>query len=199
MRLPPTLLPAALLAGFALTLGGCATLSKDECRTANWYDIGAADGRNGELAGRIEKHRKACAEYNVLPREHEYFAGREAGLRDYCQLRNAFRTGLDGNKYKGVCPPEIDRTYRRYNDAAYEIYRLRKEIESVEDRIYDRERLLDDKEETKLTRDERRRIRDEIRDLDRRRDRLRDDLRRADLDLDRMMDDLRQRRQDYPQ
>ena len=184
------LLPALLLA-LTLFLPGCATLSKDECRHGDWYEIGLRDGQTGQTSSRIVKHREACSEYNIEPNTLNYKAGREAGLKEYCQLRNAFRTGLDGHKYAGVCPPAIDAAFRRYNAAAYEVYRLRKEIESVEDRIYDKERLLDEKKERKLTADERDRLRDEIRDLDRRRDRLRDDLRRADIDLDRMMDDLR--------
>ncbi len=187
---------SALALGAALLLPGCASLSKDECRHGDWYQIGLRDGAAGLPARRIVKHRDACAEYRVEPDDKKYRAGREEGLREYCQLRNAFKTGLDGHKYEGVCPPAIDTTYRRYNFVAFEVYRLRKEIETIEDRIYDKERLLDEKKERKLTADERDRLRDEIRELDRRRDRLRDDLRRADYELDKMMDDLRHNSRD---
>jgi hypothetical protein len=32
---------------FLLMAAGCATLDKDECRTADWYAIGQEDGARG--------------------------------------------------------------------------------------------------------------------------------------------------------
>lgn len=173
---------------FLLLMGGCATLDRDECQNVNWYDLGASDGRQGEPVGRLDKHRKACAKYAIQPREAEYLDGRNVGLGEYCRLDNAFVSGLNGQSYQGVCPPSVDLTYRRYNAAAVEVYRLRGEIADVDDRLYDRERRL---EAHDLAKDARRLLRDEIRDLDRRRDRLRSDLRAAELILDRMIDDAR--------
>lgn len=170
-------------------LPACATLDQDECRNANWYNVGASDGRQGEPVGLLDKHRKACAKYAIQPREEEYLAGRGAGLREYCQIDNAFVAGLNGRSYQGVCPPPTDLAFRRYNAAAYEVYRLRREIVSVDDRLYDRERRLEDR---KQSLEERHRLRDEIRDLDRRRDQLRSELRTAELILDRMIDEARQ-------
>ena len=45
----------------------CATLNKDECLTADWYQIGYEDGAKGYPLSRIGKHRKACAKHGVTP------------------------------------------------------------------------------------------------------------------------------------
>jgi Mg2+ and Co2+ transporter CorA len=179
-----------LLAGIAL-LSGCASLSEGECRTADWYDLGVRDGRGGEPASRLHEHHKACAEYGVRPLDRRYMDGRAEGLRDYCRLENAVRIGLNGQQYQGVCTSAIDAEFRRHNEAAYDVYRLRKEIESADSSLAEKERRLREK---KLSDEERGRIRQDIRDLDRKLERLRDELRDQERRLDRLMDSSRDRK-----
>ena len=50
-----------ILSAVFLLLEGCATLSKNECLQAQWYDIGFTDGAGGHTLTRIGKPRKACA------------------------------------------------------------------------------------------------------------------------------------------
>lgn len=171
------------LAG-GLILAGCATLDEDKCRTANWREMGLADGRQGQPASRLKTYRKDCADYGVQPREQDYLYGRTEGLRDYCRLDNAFQSGLQGHLYQGVCPPAVEPMFRRYHAAAYAVYQTRQEIERVDEALTSRERQLWD---SKLTPEERHRLRQEIRDLDRKRHRLRDDLNYQELELDRLM------------
>jgi len=165
-------------------LSGCATLSEDECRSADWYRIGVDDGRNGKPGSLLEEHREACIEYGIRPDDGLYFEGRRRGLDDYCRIDNAFQSGLDGRRYQGVCPPEIDARFRRANKAAYAVYESRREIDQVDRQLADKEEALLDKE---LDKEERRELRREIHNLDRRRARLRDDLFQAERDLDRLM------------
>jgi hypothetical protein len=172
-----------LLAGLAV-LSGCATLSEKECRTVNWRDLGVKDGLMGHPAGRVEIHRKACAEYGIQPNEHQYLDGRDEGLREYCRIDNAFQSGLKGRQYQGVCPSTIDVLFRRCNDAAYSVYQSRSEIEQLNRNSSHKESQLREK---KLTDAERHRLRDEIRDLDRKLSRLRDDLRNQERNLDDLM------------
>ena len=172
-----------LLAGLVF-LTGCATLNEQECRTANWRDLGIKDGRNGQPASRIETHRKACSEYGILPQEQQYLDGRKEGLQEYCRIDNAFRSGLNGQQYQGVCVPSIDMLFRRCNEAAYAVYQSREEIERLDRDSAYKERRLRDKD---LTDRERSRLRDEIRDLDRKLSRLRDDLRHQERNLDDLL------------
>ena len=82
-----------LLAGFVI-LTGCATLNEQECRMANWRDIGVSDGRTGQPASRVETHRKACASYGILLQEQQYLAGREEGLQEYCRIDTSIMSFL---------------------------------------------------------------------------------------------------------
>lgn len=95
----------ALLAALALPLlAGCATLSEQECLTADWRAIGFEDGAAGRSADHIANHRRACAEVGVAPDLQAWLAGREQGLRRYCTPANAYRTGRAGRALSPVCP-----------------------------------------------------------------------------------------------
>src|SRR5699024_12327142 len=74
-------------------LGGCATLSKGECLTANWYQIGRNDGARGYERARLYEHREACAEYGVTPRSTRDYKGRPAGTRGTGTPQNGFDDG----------------------------------------------------------------------------------------------------------
>jgi hypothetical protein len=98
-RLP--VLCAALL--LAVLLNGCATLSKDECRVADWRLIGYQDGVAGKSASRVGSYREACAKHAVVPDLTAYQAGREEGLLEYCRPENGYRLGESGHGYPAVC------------------------------------------------------------------------------------------------
>ncbi len=167
----------------ALAIGGCATLSETECRMGDWRGLGFEDGRAGHPLSRLGEHRKACAEYRIVPDEVAYREGRDTGLRHYCELPNALQEGLAGRRYQGVCPAGVDRDFRDLNDAAYRVQDLRGDVEGVDNQIDGLERKL---RSDKTSDKHRAQIRDEIRDLDRQRDRLRDELRHAERNLDRL-------------
>ncbi len=154
-------------------VNSCATLSREDCMQGAWFELGLRDGRNGKTFTRLGQHQKACLEYGVRIDKAQYNAGREQGLQDYCQLDNAVEMGLQGRRYQSVCPSEIHTTFLRYNQAAYEVYRCREDLENLDDELFDKENSLLN---NKLTDDDRSKIRVDIRDLDRERQRIRDDL-----------------------
>jgi len=126
--------------------------------------------------------------YGITANKSDYMVGREEGLKQYCQLDNAFATGLNGQTYYYVCPQSINAAFKRYHAAAYDVYEDRSAIDSVDNELSSKESKLQDK---KLTDKDRQRIRSDIRDLDRKRDRLRDDL----YDHERQLDQLRRETQ----
>jgi hypothetical protein len=101
-----------------LVLVGCshATLTKDECRTVDWRTVGYEDGVAGRPADQVGLHRRACAEHGVKPDLDAYLAGRNAGLREFCQPYNGYRAGAGGAEYYDSCPPELAPAF----EAAYE-------------------------------------------------------------------------------
>lgn len=173
-----------------LLLNGCATLSQEDCIRGDWFGLGITDGRNGQTMSRIDDHRKACFEYGIAVNDQAYLAGRDQGLREYCQLDNAFRVGLNGEQYRHVCPPSIDGVFAHYHSAALAVHEDRAELDRLDSEISRREYDLYDK---KLSDKDRLRIRQDIRDLDRKRERLRDDL----YYHERQLDDLRREASSY--
>jgi hypothetical protein len=171
-------------------LAGCATLSHEQCVRGDWFGLGIRDGYSGEPISRLSEHINACLEYGVTVNNSNYFAGREQGLKSYCQFDNAFATGLHGQAYLHVCPQQIDALFNRYHSAAFSVHEDGVALESLDNQLSGKERSLHDK---KLTDDSRNRIRDDIRGLDRRRDRLRDDL----YYHQRQLDDFRREAQYY--
>ena len=180
------------LTGFLsiIFLTGCATLSQEECVRADWFALGANDGHAGQPISRLSEHATACSDYGITVNDPAYLAGREQGLQAYCQLNNAFETGLNGQTYYHVCPPPVDVLFRRYHAAAFAVHEDRYNLERLDDELSSKESQLRDK---KLADDKRAKIRDDIRDLDRKRDRLRDDF----YYHQRQLDDLRQEARSY--
>ena len=163
----------------ALIVAGCGTIPEQECGKVDWYELGVKDGRAGYPPERVAQHRDACKGVKVEPDELKYLQGRKVGINDYCQPENAFRDGLAGNEYNGVC----DATFARNHAAALRVATLRHAIERNRGDISWREsEIRSDK-----TSDSRRaQLRSDIRELDRNREALRDDLARAERDLDRL-------------
>lgn len=191
---------AALLAGALLS--GCDTMTPDECRSANWNDIGLRDGSAGKPMYLLEERAKACSKAGTTVDSASYIAGRERGLRSFCRLENAAPLGLNGTAYAGVCPAPIDFEFRRRHQAGFAVYTLRSEISGLDNRSERLQRKLreadndeskqlaatDKDDERKRIRrefDERRRnLRNELRDIDRSVQSARDALRSAEYTLD---------------
>ena len=175
----------------SMILAGCATLNKEECLSGNWRELGMKDGVNGEPANRIKEHRKACAEHGIQLDEKLYMAGHAEGLREYCQIDNAFRSGLNGQRYNSVCPLDIHSLFLRYNDAAYAVYETRQEIKNKHDSISAAQNQLGNKKTPASSKDD---IRRDIQKLESELDKLRNDLRDRERRLDKLMAEERQKK-----
>jgi hypothetical protein len=182
----------------ALSLASCATMSPEECRYANWSDVGLRDGLEGRPLALLGTRVSDCAESGVRADSAAYLKGRDAGLRDYCRIDNAVPLGLNGGRYEGVCPPQIDAEFRPRFQLGYAVYAAQSEVVRLDSRIQSQEQRLRrlDRDEDKRLRDadkederrrirreiddERRHLRDELRDLDRLLRHARDNLRHAE-------------------
>lgn len=126
---------------------GCATMNRDECLTVDWQTVGYEDGVAGRSGERIAQHRKACAKHGVTPDLRAYQAGREQGLREYCQPRNGYRLGEGGADNPGFCPADLAADFEaawrdgfelhglraRVNQATNDIQSLRARLQHAED------------------------------------------------------------------
>lgn len=98
-----SLVSAWLLASSALLLQGCATLSENECETADWWLIGQEDGSEGLPLTHLAEHQESCAEHGMAPDRDAYAKGHRSGLAVYCTRFTGYKVGRSGQPYHGIC------------------------------------------------------------------------------------------------
>jgi hypothetical protein len=127
-------------------LPGCASLSKDECLSANWYDIGIRDGANGRGEEYVAHHAAACSKLGVEPDRERWLDGRDRGLERYCTARNGFRVGEYGGSYNGVCFAIDEHQFLRGYDAGRRVYDSKSRLDRIVSEIQStRQALSNDK------------------------------------------------------
>lgn len=128
-----------------LIISGCSTLSKQECKTGDWYGIGLADGAKGRTPSYFSNHISACSEHGVRTNAVAWESGRKQGLHHYCTADNAFYQGEKGNSLSPVCSFksafEQNKLLRR-NEEGKRLYRLKKQIEKHKKELADIEKKL---------------------------------------------------------
>ena len=121
------------LAAISLLLfQGCATLSEDECLTADWRTIGFEDGARGISSRNISKHREACAEYGVRPDFEIYMAGHREGLREYCIPSQGFALGRSGKRFNSSCPPDLAPGFLAAYEDGQSVYQLQSDLKRLQ-------------------------------------------------------------------
>jgi hypothetical protein len=116
-------------------LAGCASLDKDECRTADWYAIGLEDGARGRALERLGDHRRACAEHGVAPQTERYVAGRNAGLKSFCTYERGYSQGRAGRAYSGACPRETGGAFLAGYQRGRELHELNRRLDETRKEI----------------------------------------------------------------
>lgn len=66
----------------SIMLCGCAGMTPDECRTANWYELGERDGLYLTASPRFELGAKGCALPDARAAERDYQEGWAAGYAE---------------------------------------------------------------------------------------------------------------------
>ena len=144
----------------SLLLASCATLEKDECAVANWYELGRADGEKGRNVTRASSYREDCAKFGIPIDDNNYRAGWDLGIRQYCTPENGFDRGINGRFANNSCPAELAAQFEQPYALGREIYDLDKNVEVAQLKIDDLNDALD---ADKIPRDVRRQLRRERR------------------------------------
>ena len=127
-----------------LFASGCATMNQSECQTADWAMIGMEDGARGRLGSYIGNHRSACAKFGITPDLNSYQSGHAQGVRQYCTERNGFARGRSGNRYNGVCPPELERSFLDAHSLGMDIYLANRELQNINSSIKSKEKEIEE-------------------------------------------------------
>lgn len=156
----------------SLLIAGCASMSEDECRHADWYDQGMRDGQQGSALSRVESHREACSKVGVAPDFARYQEGHRVGIRSYCTPDNGLRQGREGRSYQRSCPAELEPAFLDRYRAGRRVYDAEQQVNQLTSEISNKERELDRARDD----DARNRVRRQIRELDDRLRRARNDV-----------------------
>lgn len=130
-------LALAAVAG-ALALAGCETgppMSPAQCQVADWRAVGHQDGAEGRPAERFVALQQACAAAGMGADQTLYMRGRSEGLWTYCEPERAFRLGVAGTGYSGVCPAELDGVFRDAHQEGLRAYNVLSALRSAESTI----------------------------------------------------------------
>ena len=105
-------------------LSACTSMSAEECSVLDWRSVGYEDGVAGLPGSHIAHYRQACAKHGVGTDLSAYQAGREMGLKEYCQAANGFRVGARGETYQGVCPVPLEHNFLASYYSGRQLYTL---------------------------------------------------------------------------
>ena len=111
-------------------INGCATLDKDECRSADWKAIGYEDGSDGYvLATRFKQHRQACSKHGIKANFNRYRSGHDQGIRSYCTASQGYKLGKYNRGFPSHCPTDLSGNVRRGYDFGHDIYLEKREFQ----------------------------------------------------------------------
>jgi hypothetical protein len=79
-----------------VALSGCASMSVEDCATADWRALGFGDGAKGETLARTERRSTECAAHGYEIDRTTYDDGRHAGLGQYCTTDTGYSLGQAG-------------------------------------------------------------------------------------------------------
>lgn len=140
-----------LLACVLLQLTACASMSKEECMTANWQAIGYEDGSKGKPEITVQSHRKACAKINIAPDLVQYQRGHKEGVRVYCKnTSQAYQLGTQGGAYYHVCPADLEQDFLAAYRLGQELFAIEKKINDIESQISSFESSISSLEQQKF-------------------------------------------------
>lgn len=131
----------ALACLLLIALPGCATLSEQQCRSADWSALGMADGQRGYPPRRIADHQQACSRYQVEPDVAAYESARTRGVTRYCTAAMGFSEGRKGRGYWNSCPLDSGPPFVAAYQRGYNIYRVHADIDETNRRIFNVEGL----------------------------------------------------------
>ena len=117
-----------------LMMTGCASISEEQCRIGDWYQLGLEDGRQGKK-NQAANYSGDCAEYKVSVDLEKYNAGRDQGLKSYCSYDNGAFIGGQNASYEHVCPAELSSEFLAGYVPHKNLAQAESDVQSVERRL----------------------------------------------------------------
>lgn len=163
-----------------MAIGGCATMSPEECAVADWEHLGERDGRSGQPPEYLGRRASDCEEAGYEADQTAWRRGWDRGIADFCTPNNGFRKGLEGYSYEPICPGRLESDFLDGYEPGIAIHDARSRLEKTESEIERVEkRLRAMREEDEADRDAIERERDRLKTLHER-------LHEQELELERL-------------
>lgn len=126
-----------------VALGGCASMSSEECANSDWVAVGYEDGSRGLTTDKFGGRRKACAKHGMTADFQAYQQGRAEGLVEFCQPSRGYNLGVSGGAYHGVCDVAMEEEFLDAYRVGNQLYSLRSNVNNANSQIYRRESELE--------------------------------------------------------
>ena len=122
----------AAMSAAMMAAAGCASMSKEECVTADWGAIGYEDGAAGRPVSAVSGRRQACAKKaGVTVDMAAYTSGRNEGLTLYCRPSNGYAVGSRGGAYHGVCTGPEEYAFLTAFETGQQLYGLESAVAAI--------------------------------------------------------------------
>lgn len=130
----------ALLSQCLLVLSGCAVMSKEECLTANWQDVGYNDGLKGAASAKAHEYVSACSEY-IQVDLNAYNTGRKQGAEHYCTDDNGYNLGVSNASITDICHVSSnEKGFNTFYNRGQEVYKASYYVTSIDNNIRELDR-----------------------------------------------------------
>lgn len=92
----------------AMTLAGCMPhLTREQCLSMNWKQIGFSDGAQGHGIRDLTQDIQDCAKFKLSVNQRGYRRGWNEGIRGYCRPSMGYKTGSAGQNLNTLCPSDL--------------------------------------------------------------------------------------------
>lgn len=119
----------------SVLLSSCAVMNEDECRAANWQEVGYNDGTIGLSSNQLAKYVKACSEY-VNVDTAQYNDGRRQGADVFCSDNNAFSLGTQGKAVSDICDVSNNqRNFSIFYTRGMNVYYAKNQLDALDEKI----------------------------------------------------------------
>ena len=154
-----------LLVMTSLALAGCESMTVSECQVADWGRVGFADAAQGVGENRLAAYAEDCGKAGIQPNSQAYRRGWDAGILRFCTAGNGWREGVQGHGSKAaVCQGQPGyEEFARYLAAGLQVHRTNESMQQNSAQASRLQKRL----EASGNDDEKKRLREELRGIDR--------------------------------
>ncbi len=127
---------------------GCASETKVNCLSANWYQRGFQDALYGKPKNPADEFGQACIKEGIPLDNAKYDQGYQAGAKTFCHPKNAYQFGLEGFEYNGTCEAPTNLSFlQKYRQGRrsflrQEISEKKELVKTIDEDIDFKEKLL---------------------------------------------------------